>query len=80
MGMAQRKPMMIMTMMIGCLNLSVLLKVDYDSLTNVAPVAETQDQEEEPEEEDPFSVNVVQRKKRRSKPKRGRIRARTRRG
>ena len=45
-------------------------QVDYDSLTNVAPVAETQEtKEEEPEEEDPFSVNVVQRKKRRSKPK-----------
>ena len=45
-------------------------QVDYDSLTNVAPVAQTQEtKEEEPEEEDPFSVNVVQRKKRRSKPK-----------
>ena len=46
-------------------------QVDYDSLTNVTPVADAPAaQEEEPEEEDPFSVNVVQRKKRRTKSKR----------
>ena len=46
-------------------------QVDYDSLTNVTPVADAPAaKEEEPEEEDPFSVNVVQRKKRRTKSKR----------
>ena len=46
-------------------------QVDYDAITNTntAPVVEEKDTEDEEPEDDPFSVNVVQRRARRTKSK-----------